>query len=199
MRKLLIGTSGGFLHQGLILQRVLMLPFSKALSFLNLLRESGNPRLPLSVNFSCGLLPTTDAGLRTDWLRGGYLIQIIVAFVIKKWKIFSTFSWDVSSLETWFSLLSRFGFAALAPQPSDQSFDNWWRKVDGAVSGDYNLGLNSLVILGAWSIWRHRNDCVFNGASPNVNLALAMAREEAHWWSRAGAKGISLLTAGGSV
>jgi len=67
---------------------------------LNLLRESGNPGLPLSVNFSCGLLPTTDAGLRTDWLRGGYLIQIIVAFVIKKWKIFSTFSWDVSSLET---------------------------------------------------------------------------------------------------
>jgi hypothetical protein len=34
------------------------------------------------------------------------------------------------------------------------------------------LGLNSLVILGAWSIWRHRNDCVFNGATPNVNLAL---------------------------
>jgi len=105
----------------------------------------------------------------------------------------------VFSRDFWFSLLSRFGFAALAPQPSDQSFDNRWRKVDGAVSGDYNLGLNSLVILGAWSIWRHRNDCVFNGASPNVNLALAMAREEAHWWSRAGAKGISLLTAGGSV
>jgi len=59
------------------------------------------------------------------------------------------------------------------------------------------LGLNSLVILGAWSIWWHRNDCVFNGATPNVYLALA--REEAHWWSLAGAKGVSLLTAGGSV
>jgi hypothetical protein len=61
------------------------------------------------------------------------------------------------------------------------------------------VGLNSLVILGAWSIWRHRNDCIFNGARPNVNLALDLARGEVSWWSMAGAKGISLLTAGGSV
>ena len=38
----------------------------------------------------------------------------------------------VFSRDFWFSLLSRFGFAALAPQPSDQSFDNWWKKVDSA-------------------------------------------------------------------
>jgi len=30
-------------------------------------------------------------------------------------------------------------------------------------------------------------------------LALALAREEAHWWSMAGAKGLSMLTAGGSA
>jgi hypothetical protein len=90
-----------------------------------------------------------------------------------------------------------FGFASLGPQPSDQSFDEWWRKVDNAASGDLRKGLNSLVILRSWSIWRHRNDCVFNGASPNVNMVLA--REEAHWWSMAGAKGISLLPAGGAV
>jgi nuclear pore complex protein Nup210 len=95
--------------------------------------------------------------------------------------------------------LSRFGFAALAPQPADQSFDNWWRKVDEAAKDLYKSGLNSLIILGASNIWRHRNDCVFNGAFPNVSLVLALAREEAHWWSLAGAKGISLLTAGGSA
>jgi mannosylglycoprotein endo-beta-mannosidase len=105
----------------------------------------------------------------------------------------------VFARDFWFSLLSHFGLAALAPQPSDQSFDKWWRKVDSADVGDYRLGLNSLVILGAWSIWRHRNDCVFNGASPNVNLALALARDEAHCWSLVGAKGISLLSVGGSV
>lgn len=58
----------------------------------------------------------------------------------------------VFSREFWFFLLSHFGVALLVPQPSDQSFDDWWRKVDSAVSGDVKKGLNSLVILGAWSI-----------------------------------------------
>ena len=105
----------------------------------------------------------------------------------------------VFSRDFWFSLLLHFGFASLAPQPTDQSFDEWWRKVDNSASGDLRKGLNSLVILGAWSIWRHRNERVFNGAAPNVNMVLALAREEAHWWSLAGAKGISLLTAEGAV
>ena len=105
----------------------------------------------------------------------------------------------VFSRDFWFSLLSHFGVASLAPQPSDQSFDEWWRKVDLAASRDLSKGLNSLVILGAWSIRRHRNDCVFNGAAPNINIVLALARDEAHCWSLAGAKGISLLTARGAV
>jgi hypothetical protein len=95
----------------------------------------------------------------------------------------------------WFSFLSHFGAATLAPTPADQNFDNWWRKIDGAAQGDLRRGLNSLVILGAWSIWRHRNDCVFNGAVPNVDSVLYLAKEEAGWWSAAGAKGISLISA----
>ena len=58
----------------------------------------------------------------------------------------------VFSRDFWFSLLLHFGFASLAPQPTDQSFDEWWRKVDNSASGDLRKGLNSLVILGAWSI-----------------------------------------------
>ena len=61
-----------------------------------------------------------------------------------------------------------------APQPQDISFDDWWEKVEASVAGDLRKGLNSLVILGAWRIWRHRNMCVFNGSSPSVAAAL-------HW------------------
>lgn len=55
-------------------------------------------------------------------------------------------------------------------------------------------GLNSLIILGAWMLWRHRNDCVFNGMSPNLSTALMVAGDEAKLWNMAGATEISLLT-----
>ena len=32
-------------------------------------------------------------------------------------------------------------------------------------------GLKSLIILGAWTLWNHRNNCVFDGASPNLARA----------------------------
>jgi len=67
-------------------------------------------------------------------------------------------------------------------------------KADQSVTGDMRKGLNSLIILGSWTIWRHRNDCVFNGATPSIAAALVMAKDEAHLWSMSGAKGLSLLT-----
>ena len=33
-------------------------------------------------------------------------------------------------------------------------------------------GVNSLVILGAWNMWNHRNWCVFDGAVPNINQSI---------------------------
>jgi hypothetical protein len=77
----------------------------------------------------------------------------------------------------------------------DSSFDAWWDKAVLTVSGDAQKGLNSLIILGAWTIWKHRNDCVFDGAAPRLSTALNLAREEALLWSIAGAKELSLHTA----
>jgi hypothetical protein len=56
-------------------------------------------------------------------------------------------------------------------------------------------GFNSLVILGAWSVWKHRNACVFQRVSPDVGVVLRAAKEEPFWWSLAGAKGITFLQA----
>jgi len=58
------------------------------------------------------------------------------------------------------------------------------------VDSEVRKGLNSIIILGAWTIWRHRNDCVFNGASPRLGTALVLAKEEALLWSLARAKGL---------
>jgi hypothetical protein len=66
----------------------------------------------------------------------------------------------VFARQFWFELLQIVGLATLAPQPDDPSFDAWWDKAVLTVSGDTRKGLNSLIILGAWTIWKHRNDCV---------------------------------------
>jgi hypothetical protein len=103
-------------------------------------------------------------------------------------------SWNVLN---WFQLLQFVGLAALAPQPPDSSFADWWEKVEEMVCAELRAGLNSLVTLGSWTVWRHRNDCVFNGASPRIATALALAKDEAQLWGSAGAKGLTLLTVRG--
>jgi hypothetical protein len=51
----------------------------------------------------------------------------------------------------------------------------------------------NLVMLGAWTICKARNDAVFNGA--RVDRALLSVREEAELWMLAGAKGLSTVVA----
>ena len=101
----------------------------------------------------------------------------------------------VFARQFWFILLQRVGLATLAPQPSTSSFDEWWRQVSSSVSSTIQKGLNSLIILGAWTIWRHRNECVFNGKSPHLPTALVMVGDDLWRWNVAGARGLALLTA----
>jgi hypothetical protein len=92
-------------------------------------------------------------------------------------------------------ILRQVGLHSLSPQPSDTSFESWWEKAIGATSGLMQKGLNSLIVLGAWTLWNHRNRCVFYGIVPSLGAALTLAGEERRLWSLAGAKGLSSLTA----
>jgi hypothetical protein len=71
-------------------------------------------------------------------------------------------------------LLQQIGLAGLAPQPSNVEFLGWSRDTRNFISSSFKDGLNSLVILGAWTLWRHRNDCVFNGVKPNISTIMIM-------------------------
>ena len=95
----------------------------------------------------------------------------------------------------WFNLLQGFGLQALAPGLDDKVFDDWWDNLSNRLSGQVQKGVNSLVILGAWNLWNHRNRCVFDGVVPNLNSLLSATREDLHQWSIAGARGVSFLLA----
>ncbi|CAN6247387.1 unnamed protein product, partial [Urochloa humidicola] len=101
----------------------------------------------------------------------------------------------VFAREFWYFLLRQVNLHSLAPQPTESEFIHWWERVSNAAEGLVRQGANSLVILGAWTLWKHRNRCVFDGAAPNIAGALANAKEERRLWTLAGAKGLSFLTA----
>jgi hypothetical protein len=83
----------------------------------------------------------------------------------------------------------------LAPQPGESSFMEWWQKANERAPEPSKNGLNSMIILGAWTLWKHQNRCVFDGIAPNLVTAVTQDDEERRFWELAGARGISHLIA----
>jgi hypothetical protein len=81
----------------------------------------------------------------------------------------------------------------ILPQPDDVSFLQWWTRSSAIITGAARKGLNSVISLGAWVLWKHRNRCVFDTALPNLTTALAQVREEKLMWETAEAKCMSAL------
>jgi hypothetical protein len=100
----------------------------------------------------------------------------------------------VFSRQFWFNLLRQVQLQDLTPQPDSNSFLEWWR-LGNRVTQSTRKGLNSIIILGAWTISKHRNRCVFDGIAPNLVACLSQADEERKMWELDGAKGISFLMA----
>lgn len=49
-------------------------------------------------------------------------------------------------------------------------------------------GVNSAIILGGWSLWLHRNRCVFEGAQPSLPKLKQDFSNKAVCWVLAGVK-----------
>jgi hypothetical protein len=95
----------------------------------------------------------------------------------------------------WYNLLRKFGLDNFAPQPGLTSFLDWWETSSETVQGMVKKGLSSLISLGGWMIWNHRNRCVFDGQTPSLPSILRQADDERRLWELAGAKGLSFLAA----
>ena len=99
----------------------------------------------------------------------------------------------VFAREFWFWVLSPLGLQHGVPSLNEQIFGEWWRKASKCTPKDKRKGFNSLVVMCAWLIWKHRNVCVFEGASPNMNNLLHAFSDEHHLWCLAGARKLDAL------
>jgi hypothetical protein len=69
----------------------------------------------------------------------------------------------VFARQVWSGLLGSVELRELVPQPGVPSFEAWWLASSQQLQGQTRSAFNSLAILGAWVIWKHRNECVSGG------------------------------------
>jgi len=62
-------------------------------------------------------------------------------------------------LDNFCSLLQQYGLQALSPAMEDASFEDWWHRTNEAANSQQQQGVNSLVILGARTLWK-QNRCL---------------------------------------
>jgi len=67
---------------------------------------------------------------------------------------------------------------------------NYLKLFIGTLNKVHRKGFNSLCILGAWTLWKHRNACVFDGMTPNLQRALQDFKDESLLWRFAGLRGL---------
>jgi hypothetical protein len=55
----------------------------------------------------------------------------------------------------------------------------WWSRISEQLQEIAKKGINnSLITLGLWTLWNHRNGCVFDRVKPSLEGAIRRAEEE---------------------
>ena len=98
--------------------------------------------------------------------------------------------------QVWFNLFAPLNLSRSVPRQHESSFTEWWCRTIKRVKKEDRKGVNSLIILGTWMIWKHRNACVFEGASPSVNSILSLLKDEHSLCCLAGAEKLQGLGLG---
>jgi hypothetical protein len=96
----------------------------------------------------------------------------------------------VFARQFWFAILQPLNLANLTPTSSASSFAEWWKRSEKRLQKQHRKGFNSLCILGAWILWKHRNACVFDGLAPNLQIAIQVFKDESQLWQFSGSRGL---------
>ncbi|PNT67152.1 hypothetical protein BRADI_3g21502v3, partial [Brachypodium distachyon] len=96
----------------------------------------------------------------------------------------------VFSRQVWAVILKRWGKSEWIPSQDSLPADRWsTRLVPSSKWHDLSTG----IILVWWTIWKHRNAIVFDGARPDVASVTHLIEAEGRLWWKAGLfKGLGL-------
>ena len=70
--------------------------------------------------------------------------------------------------QTWHEILAWLRFTVPAPN-QEVSLLDWWLRAKQGTPKQLRKGLGSITLLTPWMVWKHRNDCVFEGARPSIH------------------------------
>ncbi|WVZ98322.1 hypothetical protein U9M48_043781, partial [Paspalum notatum var. saurae] len=88
-----------------------------------------------------------------------------------------------TEIQVWALVLHKVGLSDAAPLPDTFSF----------LHKEFKKGLNTLIMLVAWELCKHRNACVFEGARPCVQVVLQAVSSTTSVWCLAGAAALHKL------
>ena len=99
------------------------------------------------------------------------------------------------SHQIWHEILGWARVPISLPAP-DTPFQVWWQSSLDIAPASMRKGLSSLIILTAWWIWKQRNACIFDGATPSITFTSDTIKDEARLWAKAGATGLQNIIPG---
>jgi len=74
--------------------------------------------------------------------------------------------------QVWTLIFQKLSLSAVAPLIKATHFSSWWVSTIRNVPKEIRKGLNSLIILVAFEVWKHWNACVLEGVLPNIQVLL---------------------------
>ncbi|PNT72547.1 hypothetical protein BRADI_2g45983v3 [Brachypodium distachyon] len=102
----------------------------------------------------------------------------------------------VLSRQVWSRLLMLWGHGDWCPD-ANSNLREWWTSLP--LPRRAQRDVLSAIQLVFWTIWRHRNDVVFNGTTPSVHLVISTIMDELTRWTHAGLlRGGTFLSAHGA-
>lgn len=96
------------------------------------------------------------------------------------------------SKQVWLEILLWLHLTCHVPD-GEENLTEWWNKARQSTAKLMHKRLASAALLIPWMTWKHRNDCVFNAATPSTNALVSKIKDEAALWARAGALGLRAL------